>query len=163
MTAGLSTYLNDHHAGAHTALTLLDRLTELEPSRRDWLERLRSDIESDRQTLTDIMRRLNIEESTLKQMTGWLGERLATIKLTLESPDRAFRLMESLELLSLGILGKHKLWIALDHVSNEYPLLRGVDFTALRGRAIDQHAQVEQERLSVVAKALSPTAAKGTT
>ena len=133
-----------------------------EPSRRDWLSRLRAEIESDRQTLTDVMRRLNITESLIKQMTGWFGEKLATLKLTVESPDRAFHLMEALEFLSLGILGKHKLWAALEQVAGEYPTLRGVDFTALRGRAIDQHAQVEQERLSVAAKALSPIAAKTT-
>ena len=148
MLPALTTYLNDHHAGAHAALALLDRLRDEQPPRAAWLDPLRADIEQDRQTLSDLMRRLRVEQSAVKQVSGWIGERLLSLKLALEGPHHAFQFMQALEVLSIGILGKQKLWTALAAVADAYPDLSDVDFDALQARAIDQHARVERERVA---------------
>jgi hypothetical protein len=155
----LSTYLNDHHAGAHAALSLIDRLSSGEPSRAAWLQPLRAEIEQERQVLADIMQRLDVPESTVKQVSGWISERLASLKLAVESPHRAFQIMEALEVLSIGILGKQKLWIALGEVATAYPVLADIDFAHLQAAGVAQHARVEQERVAAARRALRPDAA----
>lgn len=150
MLPALTTYLNDHHAGAHAALSLLDRLRGEQPTRVAWVDQLRADIEQDRQTLSDVMRRLHVVQSSVKQISGWIGEQLLSLKLALEGPDHAFQFMQALEVLSIGILGKQKLWSALAAVAGAYPELSDVDFHALEARAVDQHARTERERIASV-------------
>jgi hypothetical protein len=159
MTAALSTYLNDHSAGARLALTLLERLADTHEEHRDWLTHVREEITADHEILLDIMRRLGITESTVKQVSSWIGERMASLKLTLESPNRTFHRLEALEALALGILGKHKLWIALAEVAPDYPAIAQVDFDRLKSRALDQHDQVERERMAAALTALRRRAA----
>lgn len=154
MSTPLSVYLNDHHAGAHSALALIDRLLGEEAT--PWLAELRTDIEQDRQTLADVMRRLDIAESSVKKVSGWVGEQMVATKLAAESPHPAFRRMEAYELLSLGILGKQKLWLALIEAAAGYPALSGISLDQLFARAVDQHARVERERLLAARDALHP-------
>lgn len=140
MTPGLTAYLHVHQAGADAAMALLDRLVDLEPARREWFTKLRAEIAADRATLAEIIRRLGP----------------ATETTTPESADGPLRLMEALEGLTLGILGKHKLWVALTALVDDYPRLRGIDFDRLRARAVEQHAMVEQERMAAASIALRP-------
>jgi hypothetical protein len=155
MTPALITYLNDHDAGAQGALTMLERLAETHEEDRDWLSALHREISADHETLRDLMRRLGVPESTLKQVSSWVGERMAAMKLSWESPDRNFHRMEALEMLALGIMGKHKLWLALADVAPAYPALAQIDFERLKTRALDQHADVERERLAAAHVALA--------
>jgi hypothetical protein len=159
MTPALITYLNDHSAGAEGALAMMDRLAETHEAQREWLMKLRQEISDDHDTLKDIMRRLDIPESSLKQVSSWFGERMTALKLTWESPNRAFHRMEALELLALGILGKHKLWLALSDAASAYPQLTSVDFERLKGRAVEQHHAVEHERMAAARAALRATSA----
>jgi hypothetical protein len=154
MTEAMATYLNDHNAGAHMALTLIERLADAHEAQREWLTWLRREIGADRETLRAVMRSLSIPESTMKQAAGWIGEKLTTLKLTIESPGSDFHRMEALETLSLGIQGKHKLWIALQDVAMDYPAFANFDFDRLQARALEQHAQVEHERLAAARVAL---------
>ena len=73
------------------------------------------------QTLRDLMRRLEIPESTLKQVSSWFGERMAAMKLSWESPDRHFHRMEALDHeshiwrgavagIAGGLVGRHAVW-----------------------------------------------------
>jgi hypothetical protein len=55
--------------------------------------------------------------------------------------------MEMLETLALGISGKLKLWVALEHVAPRYPELAGVDYPGLQARAREQHDLVEDLRV----------------
>jgi hypothetical protein len=154
MTPALDTYLNDHNAGAHAALNLLEGLAEAHEAQREWLKQLYRDISADRETLRNVMQALSIAESSVKQAAGWIAEKLTSLKLAAESPDAHFHRMQALETLSLGIQGKHKLWIALQSVASDYPALERFDFPYLQARALDQHAQVEEERLAAARVAL---------
>jgi hypothetical protein len=155
MNPALVTYLNDHNAGAKAALTMIERLAEAHEGQREWLDALHREISADHETLRDLMRRLEIPESTLKQVSSWFGERMAAMKLSWESPDRHFHRMEALEMLALGILGKYKLWLALADAAPAYPALAQVDFERLKTRALDQHTDVERERVAAAHVALA--------
>src|SRR5215211_1878305 len=78
----LSTYLNDHLAGATVGVELARRAlgsnegTELGA----FLERLSGEIEEDRDTLLAVMDRLDIGRDRVKVAAGWLGEKVGRLK-----------------------------------------------------------------------------------
>jgi len=131
MNPALAAYLHDHHAGAQTALTLIEHLAAQDPSRREWLVRIWDEIDADRAAMRDVMQRLEIVEP-------------ATSPQPQQTPSR----LEALETLTLGILRKHKLWMTLAAIARDYPPLQQIDFDRLRARAIEQHALIEPERLT---------------
>ncbi len=145
----LATYLNDHLAGSVTALELLSSLetdqgdTELAHFASD----LRAEIEADQQELEDLMERLQIPKSGPRQVAGWLAEKAAQVKLRLDdSSDGALHLLESLEILVLGIEGKYRLWCAL--AAAAVPGLQLTDYERLTKRAEAQQQRVETIRLA---------------
>ena len=154
----LSTYLNDHLAGAVAALELLDHLEQAHagtPVARTVAE-LRKDIEADRATLEALMARLQVPESAPRKATAWLAERLARLKLRFDDPaDGAFRLFESLEIVSLGIEGKLGLWRALAAAAPATPAVSGINLDSLMRRATDQRERVETMRIASARVALS--------
>src|SRR3954463_2941221 len=112
----LATYLNDHLAGAATAIELLSHLESAyagaEPA--GWAATLRADIEADRRELEGLMGRWGVSQSPPREASAWVGEKLAELKLRRDDPAAgAFRLMESTEAVSLGIEGKRSLWRSL--------------------------------------------------
>src|SRR4051812_36345843 len=78
----LRTYLNDHLAGAVTALQLLEHAkgehagTEL----GDFLEELHGEIALDQDALREIMASLGIEVDRPKLALAWAGEKAARLK-----------------------------------------------------------------------------------
>jgi hypothetical protein len=140
----LTTYLDDHLAGARAALALIDRL---EPDPRDGLDlvSLHRDVEDDREVLVALLESLGEGPNRLKQAAGWIGEMLSRPKL---ADDEALGRLEALELLSLGILGKRELWRALAAIREEDPRLAGISFDRLDARAVDQYERVERARLA---------------
>jgi hypothetical protein len=114
-----------------------------------------AEIESDRETLRDLMAALELRPSPLKTVIGWLGEKAARVKLS----DRAVggsslsRLLE-LELLITGVSGKLQLWRALAAVAGADPRLRQFDFIALGQRAEEQRRRLEQLHERVARTAL---------
>jgi hypothetical protein len=66
-----------------------------------------------------------------------------------------FRLLESVELVAIGIDGKRALWTALAAESEGAPVLRGPDYDRLVRRATDQRQRVETVRLDAARKALA--------
>lgn len=156
MSTTLQAYLTDHLAGSAAALELFERLFKESPPLDARLRPVYEDIKVDREILVDLMKRLDVQPGVIKQTAGWLGERLLALKHIVEgAADDGFVLM-SLELLSIGILGKFKLWTALSEARDEGLPLEGVDFGRLQDRALAQHALVEEERLSAVRIALAP-------
>lgn len=105
----LATYLNDHHlAGAAAALEVLDARHNVEnPALERFAHELRAAIAEDRDELMRLMRAANIETSHVRRAVGWIGEKAAELKLTLDDPaDGGLRTFERLEILALGIDGK---------------------------------------------------------
>lgn len=158
-TETLTTYLNDHLAGSVAAIELLDHLREVSrgTGREGPLAALQSEIEEDRAMLVGLLRELGGKESLVRKAAAWLTEKLGEAKLKLDDPGSGeLRLLEALESLGLGILGKLALWRALEVARDEVPELRKIDFVRLKGRAQAQHDRVEAERLRVARTAFGP-------
>jgi hypothetical protein len=156
-TKHLATYLNDHLAGSQAALELLEHLaaTQADTPLKLVFEELHADILADRRELESLMARLHVDESGPRKVTAWLAEKLTRLKLRLDDPsDGAFRLLESLEALAIGIEGKRALWRALAMAAEVAPELQGGDYARLEQRAKQQHDRVEMARLDVAKVAL---------
>lgn len=153
----LGIYLNDHLAGSSTGAELAKKISEENAGTRygSVLAELATEIEQDRATLAELMERLNIERSAVKQAAGWIAEKLTRVKFSdsLTGSVDLKRLLE-FETLLLGITGKQALWRSLGQVSDRYPELTATDFDALAKRAEDQRFRLEQHRLDVASKAL---------
>ena len=77
----IATYLNDHLAAATAGVELVRRAASShEGDRGALLNELADEIAEDRETLRDIMKRLDVAESTVKKAAGWLGERAGRLK-----------------------------------------------------------------------------------
>jgi hypothetical protein len=153
----LTTYLNDHLAGSLAAVELLNHLRELSrgTGRERILLTLEAEIEKDRAVLQELLSELGGKESRVRSAAAWLTEKVGEAKLKLDDPGSGeLRLLEALETLGLGILGKLALWRALEVAREEVPQLRKLDFAALKSRALAQHGQVETERLQAAHTAL---------
>jgi hypothetical protein len=148
----LSSYLNDHLAGSVGALELLDRLIDdnsgkpLERFFRD----LRNEIDTDQETLKELIAKLGEKESTVRKAGAWIVEKLSRAKIQLsETREGELGLFLALEGLALGINGKRSLWRALAAASETAPHVRGPDYATLEKRAVEQHDRVETKRLEV--------------
>jgi hypothetical protein len=151
-TEGLTTYLNDHLAGSVVAIELLDHLREISrgTERERLFAALRAEIDDDRAVLLGLLRQLGGKESRMRKAAAWLTEKLGEAKLRLDDPGSGeLGLLEALESLGLGILGKLALWRALEAAREHVPELRKTDFVRLQSRAQTQHDRVEAERLRV--------------
>jgi hypothetical protein len=145
----LSTYLNDHLAGATVGVELARRAagsnegTEL----GGFLAGLAAEIEEDRESLLAVMDRLDVGKDRLKVAAGWAGEKVGRLKPN----NRLFgysplsRLIE-LEGLALGVEGKGSLWQVLGELGERR--LSEFDFDALLARARSQRDQLQQRRLA---------------
>jgi hypothetical protein len=155
MAAALSTYLQDHLAGAGFAIGLLEDMRGSgDESVRTWAARLQPEIEKDRTVLQALAEAVGEGGSPVKESTAWVAQKASRLKLT---PGDAFGTFEAVEVLSLGILGKLALWRAL-RVSlrerNEH--IAKLDLDDLEKRAVNQHNSAEQMRLSMARIALTP-------
>lgn len=152
----LAIYLNDHLAGATAGVELARRLrasNRADPEFGPALAEICSEIEADRETLKAMMDRLGVSQSKLKPLAATLGERLGRLKLNgrLRGYSPLSRLDE-LELLQVGVVGKRRLWRALDHThASELP---DFEFGALAERATQQLKRLEALHLKAAALAL---------
>jgi len=144
----LAIYLNDHLAGSTLGLELVRRAlgsnggTEL----GKFLEQLRDDLEYDRNTLKDLMGRLDISPDQLKVAGSWLMEKAGRLKLngSLTGYSPLSRLVE-LEALTTGVGGKLSLWQVLSQIQDE-PVLVDFDHQRFIERAQAQLDGLEQQR-----------------
>jgi|HigsolmetaAR206D_1030411.scaffolds.fasta_scaffold10658_2 hypothetical protein len=156
----LETYLNDHLAGSEGALELLEHLIgeQSDSELRQELERLYNEISLERQQLEALMGQLGIEIDHPRKFVGWIGEKLAWLKLQFESSeDGSMRLFEGLEALSLGLTGQQALWRALSHIAPNIPVLQSYDYESLIAQTEDQYRRVEAMRLALASSALVHT------
>lgn len=79
--AMLAIYLNDHLAAATAGVELVRRAAgQHDGERGEELSRLAEEIAEDREALRDLMKRLDVEENTVKAAAGWVGEKLGRLK-----------------------------------------------------------------------------------
>lgn len=143
----LSIYLNDHLAGSRAGLELARRsLRSNEGSPLgDDLVRLVREIEEDRTTLEEMMERVGVSRSPIKERGAWLLERLGRLKpngqLSGYSP---LSRLEELEGLRLAVEGKRSLWRCLAEIQGEIDAWDGVDLEGLVARAERQIKLIER-------------------
>jgi hypothetical protein len=152
----LAIYLNDHLAGATSGVELAKRLragnrddSEFGPA----LIELCAEVEADRETLKAVMVQLGVGQSKLKPLAAVLGERLGRLKLNgrLWGYSPLSRLDE-LELLQIGVVGKLRLWRALEHTHADD--LSDFELGILAERARDQLSRLEALHLKAASLAL---------
>lgn len=152
----LAIYLNDHLAGATAGVELARRLrasNEGYPQFGPVLAEICVEIEEDRETLRAVMSRLGAEESRIKPAAALLGERLGRLKLNgrLRGYSPLSRVAE-LEALQIGVLGKSRLWRALEQTHSDD--LPGLELGALAERAMGQVRRLEALHLRAASLAL---------
>jgi len=154
-TEHLSTYLNDHLAGAKFALEILHHLNSEAPAWSTTFSELEKEIEQDRDLLKKLMAEQHIDESRARKAAGWFAEQLTEFKVAVDDDDRgSLRLLERLEALAIGIDGKIALWRALEAAMPGNSTLAGVNYDILVERGKSQRARVETLRLEAAREAL---------
>lgn len=133
-------YLDDHRAGAAAGLALARRLEHDDGQLPGFAElsALRRDVESDVDRLDELRRRLGVRGGSTKRIIALVGERIDRVRpngrLFERTPlDRVLDLEE----LSMGVVGKRRLWAGLIAASGS-SRLAGIDLDGLIGRADDQ-------------------------
>ena len=153
----LATYLNDHLAGSVAAIELLDHLAE--KFEGQWLgtffRGVRDDVQADQDVLHGLIKKLGIEESSLRKAGAWIVEKFGQTKLDVSGNEPGgLGLLQALEGLALGITGKQLLWRSLATATTN-SRLQGTDFVRLEQRAKEQFERVEAERLKAASEALA--------
>jgi hypothetical protein len=154
----MEVYLNDHLAGAMLGSDLARQIRDRNEGTPlgDLMRPIAAQIEEDRQTLLDLMDRLDVSRNPVKQATGWVAEKASRVKfsgLASGMPDHGTFM--ALESITLGVTGKLSLWTALKEVEGEYPPLASFDLDRLIERAEAQRDTLEQQRRAAARRALS--------
>jgi hypothetical protein len=146
----LRIYLRDHLAAAVGGAELARRTTRNNRGTpfASTLEHLAQEIEEDRRTLEELMRRLGFSADPIKQAVVWAFEKVARLKpngRVLEYSPLS-RLIE-FEALGSGIEGKRSMWATLGHIADVDGRLRVVELAELERRAAGQRERLEAIRL----------------
>jgi hypothetical protein len=145
----LTTYLQDHLAGALHAIELLKAMREHftgEPLGVFAAEVL-AEVDADREVLARLTERAGGTAGGMKEWGAWLAEKVSRLKLKHGSAD-GLGTFEALEFLVIGIHGKRALWRVMALAASFDSRLRGIDFAELIARAENQHQKVEERRLA---------------
>ena len=156
MTKLLAIYLMDHHAGSVAGAALARRAARHNSGLAGGaaLHDVARQIDEDRHTLEHVMRTLDVRPSPIKVALARAAEAAGRLKLNGRFVSRSpLSAVVELEALSLGILGKRKLWQALERTT-AVAAAGQVDFAALAERAHDQHRVVEATRREAARTAL---------
>jgi hypothetical protein len=153
----LAIYLNDHLAGATAGLELARRALQ-ENGENDYgrfLATLAEEIDQDRRTLIEVMKRLTIPRSKVKVSAAWALEKVGRLKLNgrIRGYSPLSRLIE-LEGLAGGLEAKRAMWLALLHTRAGDERLEDFGLDALVARAEDQRQRLEPHRLSAAIEAM---------
>ena len=157
----MNVYLNDHLSGAMLGSALAKQIqVQNEGSALGTrMESLASQIEEDRQTLIELMERMDTSKNPVKQATTWMAEKVSRAKFsgpTSGGPEQGTFM--ALETLSLGVLGKVSLWKALKEVAAHHAPLTSMNLDELIARAQAQHDALEAERIAASRRALANAA-----
>lgn len=156
----LRIYLNDHLAGATAGIALAKRIAGRNTgSVGQTFQELIPDLEDDERTLKRIIAVMDFPTSGIKQKLADVVEKVGRLKLNGQILGYSLlSKMEELEVMSLGIEGKSKMWSALATVAELRPQLAEFDFEKLGVQARLQHDRVEALRLEAARDALAATA-----
>jgi hypothetical protein len=153
----LAIYLNDHLAGATAGLELARRALQQngENDYGRFLATLAEEIDQDRRTLIEVMKRLTIPRSKVKVSAAWALEKVGRLKLNgrIRGYSPLSRLIE-LEGLAGGIEAKRAMWLALLQTRAGDERLEDFGLDALVARAEDQRQRLEPHRLSAAIEAM---------
>ena len=159
MSDPLSIYLDDHLAGSSFAIELLESMRDRFQNQPlgEFAEALLADVREDQQVLRRIMERVGKSGLELKTAVGWVAEKLSRMKLH-DDDGAGLGTLETIETLTLGILGKAALWNVLEAIRDQDPRVGNEDFAQLGARARAQHARAEEQRLQLARKIFGPVA-----
>jgi hypothetical protein len=131
----LQVYITDHMAGSVAASDLARRGADNNDGPLGtFFADLSREIEADRRTLDQIATTVGAQPNALKQAAGVAAERLSRFKIDHRMTGSAeLSLLLELELLYLGIEGKHSLWRSLSTLEDSR--LARFDFASLAARA----------------------------
>ncbi|MGI9016030.1 MAG: hypothetical protein ACR2HR_02810 [Euzebya sp.] len=154
----LAAYLNDHLAGSMAGRELASACAA-ENEGTDlgaFLSDLHLQIKQDQSTLQDIMSRLGVATDPLKEVGGWVLQKMGSLRFSTSLTGSAHlsNLMQ-LETLAMGIQGKLCLWQALRDRTDVASELDGIDLADLVDRAERQLRELQEPRLNQAAHALS--------
>ena len=152
----LDSYLNDHLAGSISALEVIDHWAEVhkgEPVSSFFVE-IKAHIKADQETLRDIMRALEVEESKIRKAGAWAAEKVGRARLIIAGDEPgSLGLVLTLEGLIMGVTGKKLMWASL--AAAKLPRLSSYNFEQLQRRAEQQIERIEAERISAVREAFA--------
>lgn len=155
MSAVLTTYLQDHHAGSAAGVDAFRRVAEshTDPQVRAAVARIAEEVAHDQEALEEIMAAVGTGPAAHKDVPARLGEKLGRLKLNERLTERSpLSDVVELEALVLAIHGKSLGWSILLGVEDDR-LDRGM-LTELFDRARAQEAELEALRHSQAAKLL---------
>ena len=151
----LDSYLNDHLAGSVGVLELIAHCGQLYKGKRlgAFFTELETQIGADQDLLRDLITRLGVEESKVRQAGAWAGEKFGRAVLSIAGNEpHGLGLLLTLEGLIMGITGKGLLWRALSAAN--LPKLEVFNFNKLRRRAEEQMKRAQAEQIRSARRAL---------
>jgi hypothetical protein len=145
----LSIYLNDHLAGSLAGCELAKRSSSSNRGTTfgDFLESFVSELESDRDSLEEVMDMVSAPKDRVKPAAAWMAEKIGRLKLNgqIVGYSPLSRVIE-FEGLRAGVEAKMCLWNSLKELSQSDGRLV-MDFDRLIERALTQQADLEQHRI----------------
>lgn len=159
----LHIYLNDHRTGSAVALALAERSHASNTGNEfgEYLDDFIPALEDDIDQLDAVFARCEISKDQLKLGAARLGAELGRLKLNGRVTDYSplSRVIE-FEALTVGVLGKRKLWKTIAALPSDHPATSAVDTTRMIERAESQAKQLEE--LSARAAAIAFTGRNAT-
>jgi hypothetical protein len=156
MTDPLIVYLHDHLAGAKLAIGLLEDLRDQQHNTvvAACAAVLLPDVERDRVTLDEFLKRLGGDSHAIKDAAAWISQQFSRLTLRLAEPLGMF---EAVETLCLAVQGKLALWTALHAMQDADPRVRSLNLKQLIASAEQQHSALETLRRRLAATAFQST------
>ena len=148
----LGVYLKDHYAGGIGAIELLEHLSKSHEneSLKHFFSELLAEVKIDHETLSRLMRALEVDDSSIRNAGAWIAEKIGRAKLGPSANNKdSLRDLQALETLFMGVTGKILLWGALKTLNGKHPSMDQFDFAGLENRAIKQLESIETKRLEL--------------
>lgn len=153
-TQNLTSYLNDHLAGAEMAIEMLSSRQDRDPDPR--LQPVLEEIREERARLEQLMADMDLSSNPLKQAGAWVAEKASRVARDLSRVDQsAIAPLLEIEALQIGIAGKRALWVSLQVVVDQDDRIAALDLDGLIARADAQSDVVQDVRRAVVREVLT--------